>query len=252
MNCKNCEQSIQTHHSFCAHCGAKVIKNRLTFKNLFSHFVEQYFNVDNKFLKTFIGLFTKPEDVIGSYINGTRKKYMNVISYFALAITLSGLQLYILNKFFPGSMSMGALEREETKEFNASLFSFLQEYQTLVMMFYIPIYAIFSKIVFFNHKQFNYTEHLVMFLYAQAQVSIFGFFFIITLILVKIPFVIISLVYTFLMFIYMSYMLKRMHNLTFLEIVLKVLIFGLIFGVLFIIPIVAYGIYMGIQQAKGG
>ncbi|ULC58817.1 DUF3667 domain-containing protein [Flaviramulus sp. BrNp1-15] len=252
MDCKNCNTALTPECDFCYSCGAKVIRKRLTIRNLFEHVSETFFNYDNKLLRTFINLFTKPEDVIGSYINGVRKKYVNPVSYFALAITFAGLQLYILNKFFPGVMNMGALEREETKEFNKNLYDFLQEYQTLVMMFYIPLYALISKIVFLNHKQFNYTEHLVIFLYAQAQVTIFGFFFILLLLLVKVPFVAISLVYTFLMFLYMAFVLKRMHNLTFLEITLKVLIFVLIFFVLFVIPIVAYGIYTGIKQASMG
>jgi len=248
MTCKNCKKELLNGSDFCNHCGAKVIRNRLTIKNLFEHFSEQFLNYDNKFLQTFILLFTKPEEVIGNYINGTRKKYVDAISYFALAITLSGLQLYILNKFFPGSIDMGSLEREETKDFNESLLNFIQEYQTLVMMFYIPFYALLSKLIFIKHKQFNYTEHLVIFLYAQAQVSIFGFFFIIILLLLKIPFVFISLIYSLLMFLYMAFVLKRMHNLNFIEIVLKTLIFLIILFVL-TLPVFAYGFYIAIKQA---
>ena len=85
MNCKNCDANLNQNSDYCNNCGAKVIRNRLTIKTLFSHFSEQFLNYDNKFLQTFIHLFTKPEDVIGSYINGTRKKYVNVISYFAIA-----------------------------------------------------------------------------------------------------------------------------------------------------------------------
>lgn len=249
MNCKNCNKALSENDDFCRGCGAKVIRNRLTLKNLLAHFSEQFLNYDNKFLQTFIHLITKPEKVIGSYIDGTRKKYVNAISYFAIAITFSGLQLFLLNKFFPEAMDYSAISRKETEEFNKRFMGFLQEYQTLVMMFYIPFYAIISKIVFLNHKRFNYTEHLVIFLYAQAQVSIFGFFFVILLLIIKIPFIIVSLVYTFLMLLYMGFVLKRMHNLTLQEYILKVLIFILIIGVVIIIPSVAFGIYYGMKQA---
>ena len=79
MECKNCKGLISLSISYCPNCGAKIIKNRLTVKNLFGSFVAQFLNYDNKFLQTFISLFTKPEKVIGSYINGTRKKYVNVL-----------------------------------------------------------------------------------------------------------------------------------------------------------------------------
>ncbi|PHR71636.1 MAG: hypothetical protein COA67_06375 [Lutibacter sp.] len=80
-------------------------------------FNEQFLNYDNKFLQTFIHLFTKPEVVIDGYINGTRKKYVNVISYFAIAITLSGLQMFILNKFFPEMLDFSSLDDKNMAEF---------------------------------------------------------------------------------------------------------------------------------------
>ena len=89
MNCKNCNLLISDKDNFCNSCGAKVIRNRLTIKSLFEDFSEQFLNYDNKFLQTFLHLFTKPEVVIDGYINGTRKKYVNVISYFAIALTLA-------------------------------------------------------------------------------------------------------------------------------------------------------------------
>ena len=79
MNCKNCEISLTGTDDFCKNCGAKVIKNRLTLKNLFLHISETFFNYDNKLLKTILHLFTKPEYVIDSYVNGVRKKYINPI-----------------------------------------------------------------------------------------------------------------------------------------------------------------------------
>ena len=81
MDCKNCGTILTSENNFCNFCGAKVIHNRLTVSNLFEDFKEKFLNVDNAFLRTFISLFKRPDDVINGYIEGTRKKYINVINF---------------------------------------------------------------------------------------------------------------------------------------------------------------------------
>ncbi len=235
MNCKNCNDLINEKDNYCASCGGKVIRNRLTIKNLLEHFSEQFLNYDNKFLQTFIHLFTKPEVVIDGYINGTRKKYVDAISYFAIAITLSGLQLFILNKFFPGVMDFSAISRKETEEFNRQTMSFLQEYQSIVMMFYIPLYALMSKITFLKIKKYNYTEHLVIFMYIQAQISIISLFYTVGLLILGVPFIVLSYLIIPLMIVYSAFCLKRLYGLNFQEIILRTLIFLIILGVFMVI-----------------
>jgi predicted amidophosphoribosyltransferase len=56
MNCKNCGTALTSENNFCNSCGAKVIHNQLTLKNVFEDFSEQFLNYDNKFLQTFIAL----------------------------------------------------------------------------------------------------------------------------------------------------------------------------------------------------
>ena len=150
MNCKNCHTLLTKTSDYCNICGGKVIRNRLTIKNLFEHFTETFFNYDNKLLRTFLHLFNKPEDVIVGYIKGTRKKYVNVISYFALAITLAGLQIFIIQKFqtditfYDTSTEIGKVQQKLFE----NVFKFTTDYQSLIMMLYIPIYALLAKIVF--------------------------------------------------------------------------------------------------------
>ena len=79
MNCKNCNNNLRDSQRFCDECGAKVIQNRLKPKVLAQQVNEQFLCVDNKFLRTFIDLFRTPEAVIIGYINGTRKKYIDVV-----------------------------------------------------------------------------------------------------------------------------------------------------------------------------
>ena len=96
--CKNCESPLLAENNYCNVCGARVIHNRLSFKILFAQFTEEFLNYDNKFFKTFIHLFSRPEEVILGYMKGVRKRYANPVSYFAIALSLTGLWMFIVNK----------------------------------------------------------------------------------------------------------------------------------------------------------
>lgn len=100
MNCKNCQTELSAQDEYCRSLGGKIIRQRLTFRNLFEHLSETFFNYDNKLLRTFTQLLVHPGDVILGYINGVRKKYINPISFFGLSLTLSGLSIFILKKFY--------------------------------------------------------------------------------------------------------------------------------------------------------
>jgi hypothetical protein len=184
-------------------------------------------------LQTFINLFKKPEDVIGSYINGTRKKYVNVISYYAIAITISGLQFYILNKFFPETLDLSSLAVNDAgAEFQQNNLAFIQEYQSILMMLYAPIYAAFSRLVFLKNKKFNYTEHLVIFMYVLAQISIVSTFLTIISGFFGISLGTISLVSLPLQILYSAYCLKRLYAMNLGGIILKTLLFiGILLGI---------------------
>jgi len=244
MHCKNCELTLQTHHNFCHSCGAKVIRKRLTFKALFSHFIEQYVNYDNKFLQTFLHLFSQPENVIGVYINGTRKKYVNVISYFALALTISGIQLYILTKYFPGVMDLSSITVAGQEEMANKNLQFVQEYQSVIMLFYVPIYALMSRTVFFNDKKFNYTEHLVIFMYILAQVSLVSAILTVICAFFGVTIGTISIITMPLQVIYSAYCLKRLYSLNLSGILIRTLLFLVVLLIMFVIASVVMAIIM--------
>ena len=235
MDCKNCKRSLNDIDDFCNHCGAKVIRNRLTLKSLFAHFSEQFLNYDNKFLNTFFHLITKPEDVIGSYIDGTRKKYVNVISYFAIALTIAGLQMYILNKFFPDALDMSNFGAKGTEALQQKNMQFIQEYQSLLMMLYVPIYAIMAKIVFFDDKKFNYTELLVIFMYILSQLTIVSAFIMVFAAYFGGTIGGIGAMITFpLQIVYSAYCLKRLFRISIKKIIFRTLFFLIVLAVLFI------------------
>ncbi|TDS16769.1 uncharacterized protein DUF3667 [Maribacter caenipelagi] len=181
MECKNCHTNLRTDYSYCPNCGAKVIRNRLTVKNLWYDATERFFNIDNTFLRTFKHLFTKPDEVIGGYINGVRKKYLNPISYFTIAITLGGLFVYVYTEFFPNALdfdfrygnSSSLTEAEKFgQDFQKKWNTYLFKYQSLFYIAMLPFLALISRLVFINKKQFNLSEHFVINIYSYSHLSI--------------------------------------------------------------------------------
>lgn len=244
MDCKNCGINLISETNFCNNCGAKVIHNRLTVRNIFEDFSEQFLNYDNKFLLTFTKLFTDPNDVIGGYINGARKKYVNVISYFAIAITFSGIQIFIINKFFPEVMDLSAISAEGTEEFSNRNLQFINEYQSIIMMLNIPVYAFLAKLVFLKKKKFNYTELMVIFAYILSQISIIGAVYTIICAAFGITLGYSEPILGAVLVLYSAYCLKKLYGLTMKGILLRTLLCFVIVGVFFTFVSIVAGIFM--------
>lgn len=243
MVCKNCTQELSENAQYCSNCGAKKITKRLTIKNLTEEAVSRFFNIDNLFFKTFIYLFKKPEDVILSFINGVRKKYLNALSYFALSVTISGLILFITKKFFPELLVNPFAD-------NPVSTNDIMEYQTIMAFLWMPFYALISKMIFYKQKQLNYTEHLVIYLYTIAQVSILSLLYNIILLFCGINFIFISYVTIAIMIVYNAFVLKRIFELSLGKIIWKSIQFILFLLVLMI----GFGIAMvilGIAKKAG-
>ncbi|WP_299556280.1 DUF3667 domain-containing protein [Seonamhaeicola sp.] len=251
MPCKNCRTILADGSDYCHNCGAKVIRNRLTVKNLFEHFTVTFLNYDNKFLQTFLALFRKPEDVIDTYINGTRKKYVNVISYFAIALTFTGLYLFVIKKFFPESIDYSftipgqdEAQREIQSELQKKNVSFVQEYMSLFTMLYVPLYALMARVSFIGIKKFNYTELLVVFLYLQAQMSIVTAVAGVLCAFLSFSQGTMSIIFIPLMILYCAYTLKRLYQLNFSGMLLRTILFLAVLGVAFIIISIIMGVIM--------
>ena len=262
MICKNCKNTLRTDYSYCPDCGAKVIRNRITIKNLWFDFTERFFNLDNTFLKTFIDLFKKPDIVINGYINGVRKKYLNPVSYFTIALTLGGLLLLLARKNLM-SLSKNGFASSVSNKSNAVLQYFedyiniVYDYQNIMYLFSIPFLVLISKTVFWNKKQFNWSEHFVINLYAFSHISIcINFLYLLTYWNTTILTIVSSLSIVFYMVYYFS-MFKKLFQLNWESIILKTVLFLVIMGAIYVFLIIVIGIYMFthpelMQQLKTG
>ncbi|MEM9680376.1 MAG: DUF3667 domain-containing protein [Bacteroidota bacterium] len=243
MVCKNCGTELNDTQNFCYHCGAKVIRNRLTPKVIAHQVNEEFFSIDNKLLLTFIDLFKRPEDVINGYIDGTRKKYINVIQYFAISLTLVGIQVFLMNTFFSEYLDMEVpflegLPEEAKNDTNNPFadidFEIFNDYQSFFYIVSVPISALSTWLAYYiiGERRFNFTEHLVINLYYSAQVIIVTAFISIFFLVFGFDYLLISSFLTLLTFIYFFFVLKRVFNNTFWDTVLRyMLVMAAFFGI---------------------
>jgi len=173
MECKNCHRTLDPDTNYCLHCGAKVILNRLSLKNIWEDIYEQYLNLDNRLIITMVHLFTKPEEVLIGYLTGLRKRYLNPISYLGLALTLIGIYIFVIKKKFLGKLDFNLMDSGNT-EGAQKIFQNILDYQSFTFVLLIPIIAGLAWI-FYRRPRYNFTEHLVCITYLLAQFYIVTF-----------------------------------------------------------------------------
>ncbi|MGB5821266.1 MAG: DUF3667 domain-containing protein [Saonia sp.] len=234
MECKNCDRPLSKDHGYCPNCGAKVIRNRLSFRNLWHDISERYFNLDNTFLKTFWHLFTKPEVVIGGYINGVRKKYMNPISYLGIALTLSGLTIFLLRKFFYKAIDWNMYAKGPNPEMGLKMTETMFDYSSLVFILYIPLLAT-AAFLALNKRKFFFSEYIVIFVYILAHYSILSFPISIGILsIAPDQYLNIGLPLVLFIFIYSIYALQRMNRFPIINLILRTGLYGILIGVGFL------------------
>ena len=214
MNCKNCQTPQRTDFKFCPNCGARVVQNRLTFKQLSYDITERYFNVDNRFIKTVVGLCIHPEEVIGSYINGVRRRYLNPISHLGIALTLSGLLIFIMQKVFSSNVfaAVGDMGQQINEEASAKLSEALFDYSSLMFVLYIPVFAIAGYLTF-NRKNYLFSEYVILFMYVMAQWSVVIFPISLAVLLIVPSFYFtMSMPLLFVMVVYCVFVMQRIHR----------------------------------------
>lgn len=265
MNCKNCENQLQHHAQFCNSCGARVIEAPFTFRYITQDFEERYLNLDrNLLVRTIRDMFLRPESVIKGYINGVRKRHLNLANFLAVAITASGLLIFALQKFFPNALDLTWMIDPNSEAFKENPFfqnmdpddpfkgMWWMEYQAALYILAIPIYALFAKITFLNQKAFSYLKHMVIVGYTQSFMSIV--LAIPTLIFLAFGFNYLKMSYWIIlfMFFFSAYVYKRLFGLSLLQIIGRSLLFllvGLGLYIVFIILVVL--VTIGIKMALG-
>ena len=240
MECKNCSNLLPEDFNFCPNCGAKVIHYRLTFKNLWHEVIERFFDLDNTFFRTFIHLFTKPAEVIDGYISGIRRKYLNPISYLGIALTLSGLTIFLIQKVFDVNMDLDVFNQGVNPELNQKIMPIMFDFSSLVFVLFIPIFGIAGWLTF-NKKGYVFAEYLIVFFYTLAHWSIVSFPIGLTMIIVAPSnYLELSTVMLPAMIAYSLYVMQRIHKFKTGQFVLRMFLFLILAFIGYIGIIIAF------------
>jgi len=257
MECKNCKHILEEGDLFCSNCGAKVIKNRLTVRTLWGEAKENLLSIEgNKPIRTFIDLFADPKQVIDGYIRGVRKKYINAFGYFTIAVTFSSLFYFIAAKFFPETLNSGYELfnfNQQQSPLGDEIKDVTFEYQSLIFFLFIPFFALISWILFLDKRKYNYIEHLVLNLYGYSQASIIAIILYFMTIWFEGVFKYVLLSALIVQVIYYGYMLKKVYELSVLQISIKTFLFfplGFVFYIIVSIGIFIFLMLIGAINPK--
>lgn len=255
MNCKNCKSELNLKDNFCNECGAKIIKERITAKSLLSNFLNAI-GWDSNFFITLRFLLSKPQIVIKEYISGTRKKYTNPFTFFAISLAIS---LFVLNQYSDqfilmstttsiqqtselenvsastannNRKSLEILGYKNQAEFQKGIAEFQLKYYNLISFLYLPLFTLIAFLVF--RKPYNFGEHLVINTYFLGITTFFGVLSFIFSLITKFNILFYATLFTF---IYYSYAYRKIYELSFGKLFLKILKF---IGILLLVMIILF------------
>ncbi len=172
-NCKNCSEVIVGN--FCSNCGQKKFK-RIDKKYIWNELQYTVFHTSNGLLYSVKNILKNPGKTTKEFIDGNRVNHYKPI---LLVFVLSGIATFLSFKVLNLKEIMSTYFSQEhiNSNFMSDVIFFMSNYNSILMLLYIPLFALTTKIAFRKWGH-NYYEHIVMNAY------ILSFYTLISIILV--------------------------------------------------------------------
>ena len=156
-SCRNCNQNIV--QNFCSNCGQKRYK-RIDRSYIWEEIQYTTIHTNKGFLYSIKNILKNPGKAARGFVDGNRINYYKPIG---LAFILSGISAFISFKIigFGAVLKANAISQNPNISFIDDLTLFQANYSAFIMLSFIPILALCSKIVFRKWGH-NYYEHVVM------------------------------------------------------------------------------------------
>jgi len=163
--CCNCTNS--NVENFCAVCGQKKYR-RIDRKYLLEELQYTFLHVNKGFLYTIKSIIKNPGKTAKDFLDGHRvNHYKPILLAFLLAGISSFISLKLLNLDEMMLNSYSGPNQQASKQHMSDVMSFASNYNSFLMMLFIPLVALFTKLAF-NSKEHNYYEHVIMNTFGQS------------------------------------------------------------------------------------
>ncbi|HET9057313.1 MAG TPA: DUF3667 domain-containing protein [Chitinophagaceae bacterium] len=147
--CLNCNSSFTGN--FCNNCGQSKRVQQFTFSHIISEFFHAFTHADRGFLTLFKKICLYPGEVAYEYIiEGKRKKYFNLFTFFLIIITIS--------IFFDARVNALLKELFNNKDQYGPLFIVYRKFLVLVS---IPTLAFFMWLIHSAKRKLLFSEYTV-------------------------------------------------------------------------------------------
>jgi hypothetical protein len=155
--CQNCISAVTD--TFCSFCGQKKYK-RIDRKYIWDEVQYTVFHANKGLLYSIKSIIKNPGKTAREFIDGNRVNHYKPI---LLVFVLSGISTFMSFKVigFDKIMKTYYSNQNGDTDFISNYMSFVSSYNSIIMLFFIPFFAIFTKLAFRKWGH-NYYEHIVM------------------------------------------------------------------------------------------
>ncbi|MCG8328886.1 MAG: DUF3667 domain-containing protein [Chitinophagales bacterium] len=186
--CSNCSAPLTG--PYCAQCGQKDQKERLSLKIIFQSAIESLTNVERGFWYTMKQLSYRPGNVARDYLAGKRKLYYNPLRYLILIVAANAIIMvstgyydrqYEAMQYWQSSFLEGQSDTDQTASIDenikktARVREATKKYLNIIALLTLPFIG-FVSYLGFRKRQYNYAEHLALNAFWNAQSALFSLF----------------------------------------------------------------------------
>ena len=172
ITCKNCG----TVHKgkYCPECGQKASVKRITISAVLHDTLGAFVAVDRGVMPTMRDLLVRPGQMLRSYIDGRRAKYINPGRFLLSVVAVSYLVFFVV---FPDSwaaaftLGTNLSEEQMNNKFIEVMSDVMAKNYTLMSISLIPFLG-FWMWVFFRKSSYNLAEHLTAMTFINAMISL--------------------------------------------------------------------------------
>jgi len=172
-NCLNCANPVT--ENFCGSCGQKKYK-RIDKKYIWDELQYTVFHTNKGLLYSVKNILKNPGKTAREFINGNRVNHYKPI---LLVFVLSGLATFLSFKVLNLKEVMSAYfsQQKINSNFMLDIVSFMSSYNSILMLLYVPLFALTTKIAFRKWGH-NYYEHVVMNAYILSFYTLVSIIFV--------------------------------------------------------------------------